>query len=226
MGFSKQRLIIVVLLALLPFVFTMACLENPTLSRNILKHSLRQIRAKSNIWIDAKDWKLNVIRFSGVIQNLEVIDQNQKTKIKELEFRISPLYLLFGKLRILETRISGVTSDINFELLKSDESKNDELNFKQFIKNLPSQIGAQAIVLDKELNKQNLSFRDIKIESLKINSPDLAIEDVYLELGNLGSHQFRLETQVKKVSLEKQKLGIIDKAVSYTHLTLPTNVAV
>ena len=98
MRYGKQRATLALLFLFLPLVAAFAFLQTPYVSDLVLQFTLKIVRFRTGVKVDAKAWSVRPITFSAALEDIRVSLDTVSVRSPELKVQISPLSLLIGRL--------------------------------------------------------------------------------------------------------------------------------
>ena len=141
MNYGKQRATLVLLFIFLPIVTALAFFQTPFVSDLVLQFTLKVVRFRTGIKVDAKSWSVRPITFSAALENIEVSLNGLQIRSPELKVQVSPLSLAIGRLHV--SRVSITSPVLQGEIpTEWSESKNGVKSQETiFQKDLPKIVG-------------------------------------------------------------------------------------
>src|SRR5688572_27852825 len=100
MRYGRHRLLIFLLIMSLPVVTLFAFVQTPYVSDLVLDFSLRLVRFRTGLRIDAGSWEVRPLQFSAALQDIRVDSGRLSATSPAIEVWVSPLYLLLGEVHL------------------------------------------------------------------------------------------------------------------------------
>ncbi|NCN27210.1 hypothetical protein GW915_06490 [bacterium] len=191
---------IIALSLVLPFVFSLAVLQDQAVSRLLLNFTLKLVRFQTGVPLEAKDWTVQPFSFSLVFKGVEVQESKWKAEVETLNFQFSPLYLFVGRVHLKNFVASKSKISTSFKFFDSKEDENKTLNYQDISNDIAKVFGS----LNNTLREQSLSFEDITFLDMTFDSPEVfaVVNEVYFQ--NLGQSQLRLKTSLEELFLKNR----------------------
>lgn len=198
MRFAKQKFLIVLLMASLPFAGAVALLQNTVVSGILLQAALKIVRFRTGLRIEAESWNVNPFSFSASLEKISLVTGKIDVRAPELSVQLSPLGLILGTLRLRELRLQGAV--ISGELPESVfEAKGGKDN-KDFTKDdLPTWVGENIGAFSARLKSKGISFEELSLKAFRSQLKNLQIGRGTLQVANLEAGQARLDWSLEQI---------------------------
>ena len=210
MKFAKQKLVILLMLMALPHAFLLALIETPELSSWVLNVSLKITRLRTGLKVDAKSWDVNPVTFSAKLEGVSLEHGDVELYAPRVQVWLSPVALFLGRLHFNDVEFAGAQLKFNQFVIpkKTEKKKEDPPPAKElvgvFAESYPKLFGVKLQTLFDSLSERHITFDDAELSSLKLQTKDLLIQDLNIELNNLQQGQVRLEWNIRGLEVLKQ----------------------
>jgi hypothetical protein len=200
MRYGKQRATLTLLFCVLPIVTAFAFLQTPYVSELVLKFSLRMVRFKTGVKVEAQNWSVRPITFSAALEDVTLRSSTLAISIPEFRVQLSPLSLLVGNLQIRKVQLSSpqLEGSIPARWLQSDGSSNDRTWVN---KDIPKFLGENLARIVNEARVAGIGFEKLILENFSSKLEGYLIESGNLEVENLEGGQAKLEWSMKGLEM-------------------------
>lgn len=143
--------------------------------------------------------------FSAQLNGLSLDFDTYKVEAQKVQLWVSPVSLALGRLHMSDLEVGGAQVRSSIPLLPAaDEEKSaeEEDRFQgTFPKAYPNWVGQKLRDFDEFLDASNLGIEEVELSSISLQSPDLSIESLSLELENLGLGQARVQWGMQNIAV-------------------------
>lgn len=181
----------------MPIVALLAFIRTPVVSDLVLEFSLKLVRFRTGINLDAESWDVNPFSFSGSLQKITTKIDTITITAPEVTIQLSPIYLFVGKIHFNKIKLDQLHTQGSIPKSWLEDSNNEKQ--EDFV----STLGVAIANGLKQLGKHNLGFEQLVAIQMKSDLTDLTFSEANIQLWNLEEGQIRL--QIDATDLESKK---------------------
>ena len=216
MHFARQKLLIALCFLAIPPAGVLALLETPELSTMVLNLSLKLVRLRTGLKINASSWHVSGITFSAKLEDVTVSQGDLSLHAPRVEIWLSPVALLVGRIHLDEVEVADADLVINkpdFLSKNPFESKDDDKPSK-FWENgdlgddYPRLLGKATQEVFATLRKRNVDFDNLRLSRLDLDIGALHVKNFNFLVNNLQDGQLRAEWNLGALTIDKGIEGI------------------
>lgn len=214
MHYGKQRATLALLFLLLPLVTALAFLQTPYVSDLVLQFTLKVVRFRTGIKIDAKSWSVRPITFSAALEGINVSLDGFQVNSPELTVQVSPISLGIGRLHISRVALKSpvLQGTIPAEWIRAKGERPAQGSI--FSRNLPKMVGESLSALIEQGRLHHLTFEKIQLNNLKSELKGYRLDQGTIEIENLEGGQARVDWNLKGLKVDNQLAEIDASSLS------------